>query len=100
MGCVAATARGNGSHLWLLLLGDPCLQARVTAIQEFEVSVSDDQRNLSALPLCEHVNTSRVAPLYVDGRPLYKCDDCGARFVYEDDEPSDKALASLRMEAA
>jgi len=59
MGCVAATARGNGSHLWLLLLGDPCLQARVTAIQEFEVSVSDDQRNLSALPI-----DGREAPLH------------------------------------
>ncbi len=51
---------------------------------------------MTAVETCEHANVSRVAPLYVDGRPLYKCDDCDARFVYEDDEPSDKALAPLR----
>ncbi len=45
---------------------------------------------------CVHENVSRVARLYVGGRPLYKCDDCGARFVYEDDEPSHKALAPLK----
>jgi transposase-like protein len=44
---------------------------------------------------CGHERVSRVAPLYVDGRPLYKCDDCDARLVYEDDERSFKALAPL-----
>jgi hypothetical protein len=45
---------------------------------------------------CDHENVTRLRPLYVDGRPLYKCDDCGARFVYEDDETSTKALAPIR----
>lgn len=45
---------------------------------------------------CAHEHVLRIAPLYVDGRPLYKCDDCGAHFVYEDDEPSFKALAPLK----
>jgi transposase-like protein len=45
---------------------------------------------------CAHEHVSRLAPLYVDGRPLYKCDGCGVRFVYEDDESSFKALAPLK----
>lgn len=45
---------------------------------------------------CEHKSTSRVSPLYVDGRPLHKCNDCEARFVYEDDEPSFKGLAPIK----
>lgn len=46
---------------------------------------------------CTHENVTRVAPLYVDGRPLYRCTDCEIRFVYEDDEPSDKALVPLKI---
>lgn len=45
---------------------------------------------------CGHENATRVAPLYVDGRPLYACDDCGVRFIYEDDEPSHKALVPIK----
>lgn len=45
---------------------------------------------------CRHENVERVARLYVDGRPLYRCCDCDTHFVYEDDEPSYKGLATLR----
>lgn len=48
--------------------------------------------------VCEHVNVTRAAPLYVDGRPLYKCDDCDARLVPENVEPTACGLAPLRME--
>lgn len=34
----------------------------------------------------------RIRALYVDGRPLYRCDNCDARLVYEDDEQTYKAL--------
>lgn len=53
------------------------------------------ERDVSAAA-CDHERVSRVSPLYVDGRPLYKCDDCGARFVYDDDKPSFKGLAKVR----
>lgn len=45
---------------------------------------------------CKHENTIRLAPLYIDGRPLYRCIDCNIRFTYEDDEPSNKALIPLK----
>lgn len=45
---------------------------------------------------CRHENVERVARLYVDGRPLYRCCDCDTHFVYQDDEPSYKGLATLR----
>jgi hypothetical protein len=44
---------------------------------------------------CKHVAFERVPHLYVDGRPLYSCLACGARFVFEDDQPSYKGLAVL-----
>lgn len=47
---------------------------------------------------CEHEYVERVAPLYVDGRPLYRCLDCDVRFTYEDDEPSRKALVPVKYE--
>lgn len=48
-------------------------------------------------PHCEHENVSRVRPLYVDGRPLYKCDDCDIHFTYEDDEPTGKLIPLRRI---
>lgn len=37
-----------------------------------------------------------VSPLYVDGRPLLRCAECGARMVDDAVEPSFKGLAPLR----
>lgn len=46
--------------------------------------------------LCDHARLERLAPLYENGCPLYRCLDCDARGVLEDDEPSDKGIVPLR----
>jgi transposase-like protein len=49
------------------------------------------------LQVCEHEHVTRLRPLYVDGRPLFTCNQCGARLTYEDDEPSHKALTVVEV---
>lgn len=44
---------------------------------------------------CEHERMKRT-PLYIGGRPTYRCEDCGALAVDESVEPSTKALAPLK----
>lgn len=44
---------------------------------------------------CSH-EWERASPLYVNGLPLYRCTLCDARGVPEDEEPSFKALITLK----
>ena len=60
----------------------------------------EPQPEREPVPDCPHEHASRLRPLYVDGHPLYKCDDCGVRFVYEAGEPSYKGLVPLRSRDA